>query len=203
MKIKTIGLTLLLLCGFSLQTCDKDDDIDCSCPPVEGVYFDIEGVELINHRSANQIAGPISFSEYRGLYLEYDVRFYGQKSSPKPRWDFSLIPSAHACSCLEDGYEGSEDEKLEQLTLITQYDFDVDHLANDTINDLVVVRKGANEQELSDYLMQSTEPLREYWLELELKTRPLLDSTFAVKAIVELSTGEQYEVISNEVIFKN
>ena len=103
----------------------------------------------------------------------------------------------YACTPLEPGDEGSKTEKLNSLNIITLNDFDVEHLANDTINDLFQTKiHHADMIDLEEYLAQDTSLIKHQYLELHLKKAPELDHEFKVKVIVDLSTDETYEVES-------
>ena len=139
MKLKTILLTLVLSTGISFQRCSVVEDA-CDCGDFFGEFFDVRGMELIHFRQTDasvQIIGQgeeVPFSSYSGLNINFIVDYIGH-ASPKSH-GFSLINTAMACTCVPNGIAGSRDEVLTNLVITTINDYDENHLAGDTINDL-------------------------------------------------------------------
>ena len=209
MKTKISIITLFLITGFGFQNCNPYD-IDCGCPSPIGEYFDIEGITLSKRKSSGtcctavlQENEEISFSDFYGIVLQYEVRFHSSNHKPQNSWGFSLINSAYACSCVENGWLGSKEEKINNLSIITLNDFDDNHIANEEINDLFEVRTRENLFDLTEYLAQDTSLIEFRELDLKLKQAPVLNDTFAVKIMLELSTQEVYESESIPVIISN
>lgn len=200
-SIRTKILVFALVVGLPLQMCSPEGNGgDCNCGPVTGRYFDINGMELNNYKTVgtNSVSlmvedEVVQYADYAGLAVEYSVDYISQSRSKWP--SFSLIPSAYACSCVFDGELGSKNEKLSNLTVITLNDFDEDHLANDTINDLIVVKGFYNQadQYLEDYLVNDTINIQIPGIQLNIDKKPTLNENYKVKVIVELSTGEVYQ----------
>lgn len=195
MKIKTLVLTLILVVGFSFSNCDRNV-IDCNCPPVLD-FFDIQGLELINYKKSGECCTDkiseneeVNFLDYHNLLIHYEVDYISQSHK---NWNFSLMNSALACSCIADGALGSKEEKLNSLSIITLNDFDSNHLANDTINDLFDVKVVNDLVDLDEYISQDTSLIQSQFLELNLKKAPELNKEFRIKVIVNLSNNETYE----------
>lgn len=196
-------MVLVLLIGLPLQMCSPHNADDCDCGPITGRYFDIKGMNLINYkRIAEFSVSPmreneeITFAEYAGLSMEYIVDYVSQNRAK--RSSFSLISSAYACSCSYNGENGSKYEKLSNITVITLNDFDENHAANDTINDLILVK----DIYLSEYLQNDTLNIQYPGLQLMLDRKPTLNENYKVKVIVSLSTGEVYHDISKNIKIK-
>jgi len=197
MRRKTFFLTLLLVTGFTFQNCDP---FDCNCPPFSGGYFDIQGIDLINYKKRGNSSvdkllenEEVKFSDYSGLTIDYIVEYHSNNCHQKKTWDFSIMNSALACSCLENGWEGSKEEKINSLTILTLNDFDTEHRANDTINELLDIGFHCETFDLNEYLLQDTSNIEFEDLILKLKVAPELNNEFKVKVIMELSTNEIYE----------
>lgn len=210
MKIKIPLLTIILAIGVALPTCQVEDDLNCSCPPVLGEYFDIQGFELFNYkkRDGASIAmitenESISFSDFHGMLIQYEAEYHSYNCTQKG-WNFSLINSALACSCIENGFGGSKTEKLKNLTVITLNDFNEQYAANDTLNNLIVVKEYNYEigQDLNLYLEQDTSLIRSEHLWLGLKESPTLEKEVRLKLILELSTEEIFEVENAPIVFQ-
>ncbi len=205
-SIRTKVLVFALVVGLPLQMCSPENGDDCNCGPITGRYFDINGMELNNYKTVgtNSVSlmvadEAVQYDDYAGLLVDYSVDYISQSRSKWP--SFSLIPSAYACSCVSDGDRGSKNEKLANLTVITLNDFDDDHLANDTINDLIVV-KGfyyEGDQYLEDYLVSDTINIQFPGIQLLVDKKPALNENYKVKVIVELSTGEVYQKVSESI----
>ena len=205
-SIRTKVLVFALVVGLPLQMCSPENGGDCNCGPVVGRYFDINGMDLNNFKKTgdNSVAKMIAneavpYAEYAGLAVEYQVDYISQSRSKRP--SFSLISSAYACSCIGDGDYGSKYEKLSNITVITLNDFDETHAANDTINDIVLVKSFLSEEDsyLNDYLVNDTLNIRFPGIQLKVDRKPTLDENYKVKVIVELSTGETYQKVSESI----
>ena len=205
MRIKVATLITLLVVGFTFQYCNPDD---CGCPPFQGDYFDIQGVELVNYQTREDCSRcirlieeeeSVRFADYRYLSVDYQVEYYGDDLAATPKQSFSLINSAFACSCIEDGYFGSQDERLDDLTVITLNDFDEQHRAGDTINDLLEVQFFDESTDLNEYLALDTALIKYDQLGLALKKAPDLNEEYHVRVDVKLSTGEVYQTQSRPI----
>lgn len=205
-SIRTKVLVFILVIGLPLQMCSPENGDDCNCGPITGKYFDINGMELNNYKKVGENSinrmienEAVSYEEYAGLGVEYEVDYISRKNTRKPA--FSLIPSAYACSCIYDGELGSKFEKLSNITVITLNDFDETHRANDTLNDLIIV-KGfylQEDQYLQDFLINDTLNIQFPGIQLKVDRKPTLNENYKVKVVVELSTGEVYEEISESI----
>ena len=205
-NLKTKVLVFALLIGLPLQMCTPGGGDDCNCGPITGRYFDINGMGLKNYKKVGEnslrIMLPneaVSYGDYAGLTVDYSVDFISQIQS---RWpSLSFIPSAYACSCIFDGESGSKFEKLSNLTVITLNDFDEAHRANDTINDLIIVKGIYFEEDayLQAYLENDTTNIRVPAIQLLVDRKPTLNENYKVKIKVELSTGEVYEKVSETI----
>ncbi len=170
-------------------------------------YFDIKGigvnhVKINEHGSVQTVikADSISFSDYKHLNISYDTDYLSQKS-PSFHWkNLGFISSAMACDPFEQGYMGSKNERLENLTLITLNDFDEDHLENDTINDLFSINYFSQDISIAEYLAKDTTLIENTFLNLMLKKAPEMDNNLKIKVVVDLSTGEQY-IEESSVLF--
>lgn len=205
-NIRTKVLVFALLIGLPLQMCTPGGGDDCNCGPITGRYFDINGMLLNNYKwvGENSVSlmvpnEAVSYNDYAGLTVEYSVDFISQKRSKWP--NFSLTPSAYACSCVGNGESGSKNEKLSNLTVITLNDFDENHRANDTINDLIVVKGFYNQEDqyLEDYLVNDTINIQFPGIKLMVDRKPVLNENYRVKVIVALSTGEVYQKVSESI----
>lgn len=204
MQLRTALLTLILISGFTLQ-CNI-----CDCPSIDGSYFDIKGMELIHYKQVDACCqAPMTeneaatFSNYKALSLEYQVDYYGENCRHPHFPDFSLINSAMACSCAYNGVAGSKNEKITSLTVITLNDFDAQHLANDTINDLLSANVDGEIRDLTEFLSTDTSLIYSEAMYLKLKKAPELNEEFKVKVRLELSTSEVYEAESVPVKIRN
>ncbi|MBT0607463.1 hypothetical protein [Aequorivita echinoideorum] len=207
---KTKIIVIALVVGLPLQMCTTNND-DCNCGPIAGEFFDITGMDLSSYEriDENEVEileenEAVAYDTYDGIQLEYDVDFISEASQKS--LGFSLISSAYACSCKQDGYAGSKFEKLSNLTVTTLNDFDEDHLAGSVINDLIVVKssfRDANGEYLQDFLENYAESnISDPYLNLKVDRKPILDENFKVRVKVELSTGEVYEEVTSNIILQ-
>lgn len=196
MKSKIFLLTMLFVVGFSFQNCSLFTG--CECPPIQGQYFDIQGLKVSN---SGKDGAPIvdhaevKFSDYTGLSINYEVAYHSYLNAHDHDWSFSLINSAMACECAFSGQAGSKDEQLAGLTIITLNDFNDEYKANDTISELW----SRGTIPLSEFVAQDTNLIREENLFIHLDEAPTSGEELKVKVIVELSTNEVYEAESQSV----
>ncbi len=205
-RIRTKILIIALVVGLPLQMCSPENGGDCNCGPITGRYFDIQGMEMHSYKKTGENSAArmeenevVDYNNYSGLNVAYTVDYISQARS---RWaNFSLIQSAYACSCVGNGDSGSKNEKLSNITVITLNDFDEAHRANDTINDLILATAYTLEDEyLEDYLLNHTEENILFpGINLRVDRKPTLNENYKVKVIVELSTGEVYQKISENI----
>jgi len=196
-KTKILLLTILFTVGFTFQNCKK-------CPPFEGAYFDIQGFEIINYTTTsgdvieeNQV---VEFPFYGSLTLSFDVEYLANHFEPNHSNGFSLMQTVYAEDCLSSGVNGSKEERIKSLTVLTLNDFNDVYRANDTINDMLnVVGTPYN---LNEYLDTDTSLIQNQEFELDLSIPPSLNEAFKVKMILELSTNETYEAESIPFIIK-
>lgn len=202
-KAKYIILTLVFTIGFSLPSCDDD----CDCPKPLGSYFDINNVKLINYKKRGDCCADeakagqsIMLTDYF-LYVKFNVEYYSFHDNTNTKADFSLISNAVACSCLENGVNGTK-EKLKELIVITKNDFDNNHLANDTINDLLDISTYGGKQDLQTYLQKDTSTYLYEAYTLLLKKTPVLNKEFITEVTIKLDKGEVYQAIRQPIILE-
>ncbi len=204
-SIRTKILVIALVVGLPLQMCSPENGGDCNCGPVTGRFFDIKGMELHSYKKTGENSAAlmteneaVTYNDYSGLSVQYTVDYISESRSQWP--NFSLIQSAYACSCIFDGDSGSKNEKLSNITVITLNDFDESHKANDTINDLILATAySLEDQYLQDYLLNHTENIPFPGINLKVDRKPTLNENYKVKIIVELSTGEVYQKVSESI----
>ena len=199
-------MIIALVVGLPLQMCSPGNGDDCNCGPITGRYFDIKGMELHSYKKTgeNSVAlmsenEVVDYIDYSGLSVEYSVDYISEARSKWP--NFSFIQSAYACSCVFDGESGSKNEKLSNLTVITLNDFDETHRANDTLNDLILVKGFYSDVDeyLENYLVNDTINIQFEGIKLLVDKKPTLNENYKVRVIVELSTGEVYEKVSESI----
>ena len=207
-NLKILGLTFLLVLGFTFPSCDRSG-YNCNCP--DPTYFNVEGLDILFYQDANlglpiEALDTIPFNTGKYVHLDYLVSYH-TLVEPKRDWSFSLINSAYACSCAIGSYE-SKTEKLVDFSITTLNNFDDDHLANSNINDLFEYNGYFIEDEFGNYnnnpltehiANQTDEILEGEDMVLKLTKAPELDEEFKIKIRMELSTGEIYEVESDAV----
>ena len=208
MNSRTLLLTSILFLGVTFQNCS---DPHCVCCDLElrapGDFFDIEGIGSIKHVDKNRVyfeSNQIRFEDYDYFSLDFMVDYISFKQSRK--FNFSLMNSAFACSPLNGGYLGSKEESIESFQVITINDFDDEHSAGDSINDLLDLQLGFpfESQEslpLEEFLNTFTDNVPSSRFKLILPSRPTLNNEFQVRIEVVLSTGEQYEETSSPLEF--
>ena len=197
MQTKIILLTFLLTIGFSFTNCDNGS-VECSCPPNQGNFIDITGLEATHIRSLQENGATvfepieenttINFANYSGLDLKYLFDFTS-KHQPKKQRSSGFIPAAYACSCVASGTLGSKFESLESLEITTLNNFDEEHPAGSSLNDIFRI----NGQTIEQYIEDQPRTIQDREIFFTLRQEPKIDKTFLVKVTVVLSTEETYE----------
>ncbi len=112
---------------------------------------------------------------------------------------FSLIPTAYGCSYVP-GLEGSKNEQLVSLNIVTLNAFDDDHPANASIVDLFDCYGSIHQSHLStaiplqEFIDQQMEAVLHEDIVIELKQPPTLNQELRLRILLELSTEEVYEI---------
>jgi hypothetical protein len=199
-KATYLILTLLFTVGFSFPGCI------CNCPKIQGKYFDIVGMRLMTYKQNGNYIQTVKEGEALNLAeyfidAHFDLNYYGLHNQVKPEINFSFINTAFACSCLNNGYMGTE-EKRQELTVITLNDFDAAHLANDTINDLLKRVFVGDTTDLQTYLSKDEGIIHGGGYTLVLKKKPQLDKEVHLQVILKLDNGELYQSSSEKVVIK-
>lgn len=202
MHTRTFLLTVLLTIGFSFHNCS--DPFDCGDFGDIPDFFDIRGFRLdhLDRDNSRTIdSGLVDYDEYGFLRMIFDVEYVAYQE--QNHWDFSLMNSAYSCTPPEAGTEGAKEEALANLTVITLNDFDENHFANDTLNDLISIGYRHYESlDLTTFLAAQEGNVEREVLYLSLESRPTLNQDFQVRVRVDLSNGERYEEISPVITFQ-
>jgi hypothetical protein len=206
MKNKTILLTIFLAVGFSFQQCLVPEN-ECICPPLEGEFYDIKGMEAFLSRKSNtgtpwrlKSNESISSNNLEGIAIYYSIGFVSENALKKSPFSFSLMNSALACDCFYNGWRGAKDEKVESIEVVTLYDFDETHPKNSLLNDRLVVKKDGRVYELDEYPIQDTSLINSRDLLISLKQSPTANDTFKVAIRLKLNSNEIYTDTTNHVI---
>jgi len=196
---KVLGLTLFLFIGFIVPSCDKSEDDDFGCDCSQYKHFDIQGFRDFSYTRDSFFQEEIlpfdtvSFAEFKGGAIIRYLVDYHAFAEPKHKRSFSLISTANACSCI-GGYAGSKTEKIKDFTITTINDFDNEHPAGSSINDLLITGDfQGNFLPFDEFLNNQTGFIMQEWRILKLKKPPVLNPEFNFKIRLELSTGEIYE----------
>ncbi len=202
-------LTLLLVIGIAFPSCDIDDDINCSCPPIEGEYFRITDLNLLNYTTDVQSSNAVlmatnekSTIDKYFMILEIDPEFYSHKKQNR-RWGFSFMNSALACSCIDNGWNGAK-EKIAEMTIITKNDFSMEYMANDTLNaNIEIFDQYVGENESIDaFVSRGDNLLQHYGFKLFLKNTPTINPEFKIEIIVKLDNGTEFKTENEPVIIE-
>lgn len=206
MNLRTTLLTILLVTGITFQSCsDEEACLCCTTGEYKG-FFDIQAIGIKHWNIENrQIEEPeISFEEYGYINLHFIVDYLVHQ--PSRQFGFSLMNSAYGCSPIPPGKEGSKEEALESLQIISINDYDEDHRAGESLNDLLELKLPDYDEPsepilLEDFLNTFTENVPSEYFFLKLLKEPTLNQDFQVRVVVNLSTGEEYEATSEMIKF--
>lgn len=207
-QFKLISLLLFFTMGLIIPSCEKDST-PTSC---DGVifrnFFDITAIDIASYSSyleGTRVSAndTISFNQLDKIFIDYLVDYVTFQDVNRS-WSFSLIPTANACTYIP-GSSGSKEEAITSFSITTLNDFDAEHLANTSINDLFEYHGDSREPiqtaiPLTQFLAEQTANIAGEDMVLALTKAPELNQEFKVKVVLELSTGEVHEVES-EAIF--
>lgn len=195
MSQKTIILTILFFIGVSIS-CYKDG---CPGGPYPPSYFNIIGMEAsFNSTQFNKLSEYDTVTHDRvKVYFDFQMEYYSHVNDKT--WNFSFGKTAYACTPPIGGSDGSKTERFEEIIIITLNDYNDSFKALDTINQIVDLSLGGNENPspfyFSNYLdLHSFGPY-------PLLQGPSFNASenqkpFQIILIIKLSTGEKYEAIS-------
>lgn len=200
MRIIRISGFFALLC---LISCDLFHGGDKGCPEIQGIYFDVNDLEISSHKVSSccddelNAFSPVPFGEFL-LRIDYKCAYYSLNQNPEK---FSFFNSAYGLSCPTNGQNGSK-ESLSELEVITLYDMDSQHKKGSSINDLIEFEANGARLPLGMFLSSSDRRIYSKMASLYLIQKPVLSDTCAFKISVLLDNGEKYTRISTPVIFQ-
>ena len=208
---KRISLLLFLTIGVVFIQCVTDDEMGSCGGGYEGEFFDITGINSIQHRArtAETYSPPldpntsINFEKFTRTQIDFDVFYHrgitrNQKIS-KPNGQL------YALDCFINGEAGSENEKYVQINVITEYDFNTSFKKGDTINDIIEVYSSETRQKitLNEFIQSDTSRIQYSYLSLYLSEKPTASNNYQINVDIQLNTGEQYTAKSPLVIFED
>ncbi|MEO0723654.1 MAG: hypothetical protein AAFZ63_03865 [Bacteroidota bacterium] len=204
---KVFFLTLYFFIGILIPACDfsTEDDFDCNCSGSR--FFNIMDLEIGAFSDFDNLTGisdgqQLRLNDFAGYYIDYVVDYHAC-AQPRQDWSLSLMTPAYACSCIA-GYDGSKNEELVAFTVRTVNDFDADHPAGSSINDLFQYEGNFWDVEdipLVDFLEEEQmDRMRFEDMRLRLLKAPEADSLVQVEVQMELSTGESFQVLSPAIV---
>ena len=199
-RLRVTLLTLYLFIGILVPSCDWFTD-DCDCSGYQ--YFDVEGLDLqafVNEAEGRRVEEneTLRLSDFEGFYLDYLVTYHA-RAERCSRGSFNLLSPLLACSCLPGG-TGSKTEELVAFTITTLNDFDADHPAGSSLNDVFLYQgsyfnTGAGS--LVNFLDEEGQRmLTREDIRLRPDRAPTLDSVLHLQMTLELNQGETYTVES-------
>ena len=199
MKKKTLFFLLIAITGINFQNC-------CTCPDIDGEFIDILGFDPIiidntgNQINEDEIINKESFDHFR-INFEVD---YVQIENNTFNIRLGLIPSAYGCDCNYNGENGTKEEMLNRIIVITEYDYNDDFKKGDTINELIEIQKNFNDDYVTLENLHNQVPQLIYFEQFKLRPTilPELDSNFQLRINLNLSEFENYEEVTKRIIFK-
>ena len=186
-------IALLVVSGIS---CDP-----CRCPQALG-FFDIKGInEAFHLDNTGRILADgdsLAFEDWRELEIHFLVDYiasYQELESFRNPFANNL----YACSCADDGWNGSKNESFLSVSVVSLNDYDSLHLANDTINDLVEWCY-PQQMTLADFNTTAPHTVEETLIGIGLNSKPILNTEVQLKVYIELNNSEKYLVKAPRII---
>ncbi|MFK7950885.1 MAG: hypothetical protein AB8G11_25115 [Saprospiraceae bacterium] len=189
-----ILLTSVLVIGFIIPGCDPGKN--CDCGDVKP-YFEVLGLtaELIQANVAS-----VQWQDFQGN-MDLISTYYGDLNVEEDKFfTFSLIPTAAACSCLPNGYEGSE-VGIETLSFITTYDYNVDYPAGSDIAEILEFSNwGSEYKSYQDYTTENEDIILFEMQNFRLKQAPDTNNTPLQLTIrLVLDDGQNFEFMTEGI----
>jgi hypothetical protein len=200
MNILKVLLTAVLVVGFILPGCNDDG---CDCRGTKK-YFDIESISAgVGEQSGVDGSAAHQWQDFRGQ-IAYQTSFYGdlQLENSKSFFnDFSLIPTASACSCPPDGYRGGE-EGIDSLIITTVYNYNANFLAGTNLAAITEVSfEGDNFEMVQEFLIRNRDAIFEQQhIYRFLQAPDVSNIPFQLKLRMVLNNGEVHEATTEEIV---
>lgn len=195
MKVLKLLLTSVLVVGFILPGCDS---IDCDCGDVKR-YFEVLG---LNSELIQANATSVQWQDFQGR-MDLLATYYGDlniENKENRFFTFSLIPTAAACSCLPNGYDGSE-VGIDSLSFTTTYDYNANYAAGSDIAEILEFSNWGSEfQSYQDYMTKNDEFIELEWQQFRLKQAPDVNNTPLQLTInLILDDGSSFEFMTEGI----
>jgi hypothetical protein len=221
MKKKAVLFSLLfsLLVLFSLESCIRTSN---NCPETYYKLKEITFLSLVNKNGAKYHdyynydymgIDSVAATDTLGMKLAFMAEFYAENTS---KWqpNFSFFPTAQAelIFCSNDGEKGRK-EKITNIEITSNSDFDAEHLANQPLNDLLFMidnESGNFSVPFNDFVESlKAEDKRVGWRAstagpgflLLLKKKPVLSRNHTFTVWVKYSDKREYRINSYQVLF--
>ncbi len=195
-------LILVSICfiGIHFQSC-------CNCDSVDE-YFDIQDMFI-----SYDIINPDQFAQTEDITIPVDnfVQFRTEfvvdyiSNVKCKHFGFSTMNTAWSCSCVQEGDEGSKEEKIENIQVKTLFDYNAQFSQNDIINEMMEFSPILNENSytsLNNHLEMDTSLIMQEYQLLRPTELPTADSILQLEITLELNTGEVYTAISPKITFE-
>jgi len=194
--------TLLLLSGCQSDDKSSPDYVDsCGGEDFADPVFDIAdmSVRVFNSNEMYIAASPIDYQQLKFAIVS-DPQFMAKKRSSWDEMNFSLFPSAHACSPLPP----YSNENIVSLEVSSNYNFNDELIAGENLNSVFDVvysdsseyrtyAEGRQYLSLEDYLAQP-EVNAGMIIEITLNQAPqyFAEQSFSIQ--IELDSGEKFQL---------
>jgi len=220
MKRKVVLLLMFLLfLAFGLESCRRNFK---NCPETFYSLKEIYFSSLVNKNGAQYKdyynydymgIDSVAATDTLGMKMAFAANFYSQLS---PKWqpNFSLFPTAHAelIFCTNEGSKGRK-EKITHIEISSDNDFDAEHLAGQSLNDLCFMM----DEESGNFSVPFThfiealkaENPKTAWFTSQssqsflilLKKKPVLSRNHIFTVWVRYSDNREYRTQSYQVLF--
>lgn len=186
-------IALLIISGIG---CDP-----CRCPQALG-FFDIKGISESFHRDITGRILPegdsLAFNDWREIQIHFLVDYVATQETPGLIQN-PFANSLYACSCVDDGWNGSKNESILNVTVVSLNDYDSLHLASDTLNDIAEWFY-PQQMSLADFNGTAPHPVEEAVIGIGLNMPPVINKEVRLKVYIELNNSESYVVEAPRVV---
>lgn len=198
-------LILLLFFGFSFFNCTSTD---CDFGPVHE-YFDISGISQVSHVktdfSYHEESTDLSFEEYSHMELLFDVIYISSLNRHSSLINNSWLPSLYGCSPPRAGFNGSKEEAYNQFSIVTMNDYNDTIVAGDNINHLIELSdltRFDGYVSVEEYLSSIEDKVPVELIYIKPTIGPSSGEDFRLKILVDLTTGESFEIEAAPITFR-
>lgn len=195
---KIIAIALLFTVFWGCEVTDNGGGTCGEALP----FFDINGLNIDNRFFETSCCGDVIANNERielerfSIFGNYEFTLHAHQPSKG-----GFFSRSYALSCIAGGHEGSK-ETISEFVVTTNFDFNENYLAGDTINDLFTFNDFFTERTLNELLEDEERAILSPQFFLQLIEKPTATDTASFNINIVLDNEESYSGTTANVIFE-